>query len=309
MFVTMSMRSIVLALVLQAVASASIITDVRAAIAKKDFAAGESLIAAYRAQKGVTPEMIEAVSWLGRGALAAKDYDKADDYAAQARKLALAELANRKMDAEPHLPLALGATQEVHALVLDARGERGEAVSFLRAELATYRDTSIRTRIQKNINVLSLEGKPAPVLEMAQWIGDKPTPLDRLKGKPVLLFFWAHWCGDCKNEVADIAKLVDTYGPKGLVLVGPTQHYGYVAKGQDATPDVETPYIAQVRQKYYAPLASMTVPLSQENFKNFGASTTPTLVLLDRNGVVQLYHPGAMPYDQLAAKIAQVLGD
>jgi hypothetical protein len=24
---------------------------------------------------------------------------------------------------------------------------------------------------------------------------------------------------------------------------------------------------------------------------------------------VQLYHPGAMPYDQLAAKIAQVLGD
>jgi thiol-disulfide isomerase/thioredoxin len=303
------MRSIVLALALQAIASASIITDVRAAIAKKDFAAGESLIAAYRAQKGVTPEMIEAVSWLGRGALAAKNYDKADDYAGQARKLALAELANRKMDAEPHLPLALGATQEVHALVLDARGERGEAVSFLRGELATYRDTSIRTRIQKNINVLSLEGKPAPVLEMAQWIGDKPTPLDQLKGKPVLLFFWAHWCGDCKNEVADIAKLVDTYGPKGLVLVGPTQHYGYVAKGQDATPEVETPYIAQVRQKYYAPLGTMTVPLSQENFKNFGASTTPTLVLLDRNGVVQLYHPGAMPYDQLAAKIAQVLGD
>src|SRR5258708_3871515 len=165
MFVTMRMRTIVLAIALQAVASASIITDVRAAIAKKDFTAGESLIATYRAEKGVTPEMIEAVSWLGGGALAAKEYDKADDYASQARNLALAELANRKMDAEPHLPLALGATQEVHALVLAARGERGEAVTFLRGELATYRDTSIRTRIQKNINVLSLEGKPAPALE------------------------------------------------------------------------------------------------------------------------------------------------
>ena len=55
MFVTMCMRSIALALLLQAAASASLITDVKATNAKKDFAAGERLIAAYRAEKGVTP--------------------------------------------------------------------------------------------------------------------------------------------------------------------------------------------------------------------------------------------------------------
>jgi thioredoxin-related protein len=51
----------------------------------------------------------------------------------------------------------------------------------------------------------------------------------------------------------------------------------------------------------------MSVPLSEENFQRFGASTTPTLVLVDRAGIVRLYHPGAMPYSQLASKLAEVV--
>ena len=39
----------------------------------------------------------------------------------------------------------------------------------------------------------------------------------------------------------------------------------------------------------------------------FPASTTPTLVLLDRAGHVALYHPGAMPYGQLRAAIEKVV--
>jgi hypothetical protein len=40
--------------------------------------------------------------------------------------------------------------------------ETADAVGFLRNEVKTYAGTSIQERIQKNINVLSLEGKPAP---------------------------------------------------------------------------------------------------------------------------------------------------
>src|SRR5437899_4317085 len=179
----------VMLLALRVAAAQDIVREVRAAIAQSDFERGEALVR----NQPVTPELAEAVSWLGRGALAAKQYDRADGYAVEARKLALAQLAKRKLDAEAHLPLALGASIEVQAFVMDARGERGEAVEFLRRELAAYRDTSIVTRIQKNIHLLSLEGKPAPALDVKSWLGPKPPPLSELRGKAVVLFFWAHW--------------------------------------------------------------------------------------------------------------------
>ena len=289
-------------------ASGQIIGDVRDAIAEGNFPHAERYVASYRAQTGVTPELLEALSWLARGALDAKQYDQADRYAAETRKLALQQLATRKIDDERHLPIALGASIEVHAQVLRARGASGEAISFLRNELVAYRNTSIATRIQKNINLLSLEGKPAPPLEITEWLGPKPPSLAGLKGHPVLLFFWAHWCGDCKAEVPELARLLAQYKSKGLVLIGPTRRYGYAAGGEDASREQETRYIDAVRNQYYSALPGMGVPVSERNFERFGASTTPTLVLIDRQGIVRLYHPGAMPFQQLASKLVEVGG-
>ncbi|MBI3678977.1 MAG: redoxin domain-containing protein [Acidobacteria bacterium] len=286
---------------------AALIPDVRARIAKDDFAQAEKLIGDYRKQNGVTPEMLEALSWLGRGALAQKRYQQADQYSDQTRKLCLEQLNKQGLDDERHLPIALGASIEVHGHALAGQGRLGEAVMFLETELDRWRNTSIRTRIQKNIHLLRLEGKTPPALETAEWLGPKPPSPAGLKGKPVLLFFWAHWCGDCKYQAPILAEIKAKYGPKGLVLLGPTQCYGYVARGEDAPPEKEKPYIEEVRQKYYAALPDMPAPLSQENFKIYGASTTPTLVLLDKKGVVRMYHPGKMPYEELAPKIEEAL--
>ncbi len=282
-------------------AAAGVIQDVRTAIARKDFAAAEKHIEAYRAQHGVTAEMLEALSWLGRGALASRQFEKAEAYAAETYKLSLQQLENRKLDAERHLPIALGAAIEVQAQVMAARGERAEAVSYLQRELNTYGDTSIRTRIQKNINLLSLEGKPAPALVMDEWLGPKPPARAAWKGRPVLLFFWAHWCGDCKAQVPALVKLKARY-PR-LLILGPTQRYGYTARGQEAPPAEETKYIDEIRRRHYADLPEMPVPVSGENFKTYGASTTPTLVLIDREGIVRLYHPGNLSLEQLAARL------
>src|SRR5271170_1216749 len=166
-----------------AVAWANVINDVRQAVAGNNFALGDSVIQRYRASEGETPEMIEALSWLGRGALAAKQWDKAEAYAKETERLALEQLKKRPLDAEGHLPIALGAAIEVEAQVMNQRGERSAAVAFLRTELATYKATSIRTRIQKNINLLSLEGKAAPALDEREFLGGAPQPLAALKGK------------------------------------------------------------------------------------------------------------------------------
>jgi thiol-disulfide isomerase/thioredoxin len=285
-----------------------VIKETRAAIARGDFQAGEKIVADHRASKGVTSEMLEALSWLGRGAQAAGLWDKAEGYAAETRRLALEELKKRPLDADTYLPIALGASIEVQAHVMAARNQRTEAVAFLEKELAAWRATSMRARIQKNINLLSLTGKPVPPIELSEHLGPKPAPLASLRGKAVLLFFWAHWCGDCKYQAPILSRLQKEFGARGLAIVGPTRRYGYASRGQDATPAEELKHIEKVRQEFYSDIAEMTVPVSEENFLNFGCSTTPTLVLVDRRGVVRMYHPGRMTYEDLAPRIAEVLG-
>ncbi len=281
-------------------AAAAIVSDVRSAAMAGDFARGEKLLAEYKQAGGVNGEYVEAYSWMARGALGAKKYDEARRYAAATRELALALLKQRPLDQERHLPIGLGASIEVEAQAQAAAGERAGAVAFLNEELKRWHATSIRTRIQKNINLLSLEGKPAPALEMKEWLGAKPQPIASYRGKPLLLFFWAHWCGDCKAQAPVLERLQKDF-PQ-LAIVGPTQRYGYVARGEEAGPAAEANYIEQVRAASYGTL-TMTVPLSEENFKAWGASTTPTLVLVDRQGMVRLYRPGKMTYEELAALV------
>ena len=71
-------------------------------------------------------------------------------------------------------------------------------------------------------------------------------------------------------------------------------------------PSDELRYIDAVRHRFYSGLLDMPVPISKYNFEVYGASTTPTLVLLDRGGKVAWYHPGAVPYAELRGEIEKV---
>ncbi|MDE3166172.1 MAG: TlpA family protein disulfide reductase [Acidobacteriota bacterium] len=287
---------------------ASIVNAVRAAIAQSNLPAAEEMARAFQARTGPRPDLAAALSWIARAHFAAHDLDRADAFATEASQMATRFLAGRKLDADPWLPTAVGAAIEVHAQVLAARGDRAEAVAYLREQYKTFAATSIVERIGKNLNLLSLEGKPAPVLEAAQWVGSvRPPSLAALRGRPVLLFFWAHWCSDCKAEIASIANLRREFAPQRLAVVGPTRLYGYVQGGEDAPPQVERRYIEQVRGQFYGALADMPAPLSAANFAAYGASSTPTLVLIDRTGVVRWYHPGAAAEAEIGGRIREML--
>ena len=300
-------RPIAILLFLSTLSFAGISDEVHESLAQRNFPAAEAQLRSYRARQAVDPDYLEALSWMARAYLAAGQLDRAETYAKQTDTLSRELLLKRPLDAEPHLPIALGAALEVQAQALAARGDHAQAVALLRRSLDAYRNTSIRSRLQKNLNLLGLAGQAAPSLQLAQYLGPKPPALSQLHGSPVLLFFWAHWCGDCKAEGPVISRLRSEFGARGLTLLAPTQLYGYAAQGEDAQPKDELPYIERVWQHFYPGLQNIPVPISKENFNRYGASTTPTLVLVDRDGRVALYHPGVMPYEELRSAIDKVI--
>ena len=288
-------------------AGGDIVAAVRAAVAAKDLARGDALVRQFQSAHGVTPEGIEALSWLGRGALAMKEFDKADRYATETHGFAVAALKTLKLAENARLQTALGAAIETEALVRVERGARSDAVYFLRQKIETYRNTAIHKRLLKNLNLLSLEGQPAPPLEVTEYLGRRVPTFAELKGSTVLLFFWAHWCSDCKAQSPILGKLLDKYRAQGLVVVAPTQRFGYTPTSQSASPAEELRHIVRVRDTSYGFLRDQPVPVSEANHRNYGVSSTPTLVLVDRDGLVRLYHPGQMTEAELEAEIVKLL--
>ena len=286
---------------------ATLVAQVRAALSAHDVLAAEAIVAKARAAQGDTPEVIEAVSWLARGAQAEGQTGKAERYVDEVQRLSAPALRGRRIDDDPHLASAVGAAIEVQGQMDAARGARSEAIAFLERQLKIYSGTSLQKRIQKNINLLTLEGHPAPRLDLSESIGPRPPTFDELKGKAVVLFFWAHWCPDCKIEGPILAKLFAKYRSQGLAIVAPTQRYGYVARGAAAPPDEELRYIVKVRDEYYPFLAEVPVPTSAANHERYGVSSTPTVVILDRDGIVRLYHPGRLTEEELEQQVAPLL--
>jgi len=120
----MALRLASLVLLLNLSAFAGIVDDVRVALAQNRFTAAESELNSYKAQRGATPEYLEALSWMSRAALDMQQYSQAEGYARRTQDLAVEQLKNRKLDAEPQLPIALGAALEVQAQALAARGQK-----------------------------------------------------------------------------------------------------------------------------------------------------------------------------------------
>ena len=254
-----------------------------------------------------TAEWLAAVSWLARGASFAERWDLAEQYATEAYEGSLELMKERPLDAERFLPTALGAGIEVLGHTYDAQGERTRAIGFLSAARQEFAGTSIETRIQKNFLLLSSEGKPFPALDIDEYLGPQPPPPDDLKGKVVLFYFWAHWCPDCKRQEPVLRALYEEYHDLGLVIVGPTQFYGFISRGQTAAPEEELAYLSGDYAAEFPIPPWMGVPISGDNFLNFGVSTTPTLVLVDRDGIVQRYNPGDMSHEELAELIEPLL--
>lgn len=298
-------RPVALVLTCAALASASratagdLVRAVRGKLSAGDLLSGEAAVEAYKKKTGVDPEYLDAVGWLARGAEMLGRREKASTY--------VAELRGAIRDENDDTRIALGAAIEVEGKLRAFRDGRAAALKFLEAELANAKDTAFRSRIRKNIDLLTLEGTKAPELG-GESLAGKPVRLVDLAGKPALLFFWANWCGDCKAEASALARLTATYGSKGFAVVAPTRLYGTV-DDKPATPAEEKAQIAKVWADSYPGLASVPVTVDTETMVRYGVSATPTYALVDRGGRVRLYTPTRVAESELARRIEELLAE
>jgi thiol-disulfide isomerase/thioredoxin len=288
-----------LTLISPAAAAGELVRLVRLKLSAGDLASGAAAVEEYKKKNGVDAEYLDALGWLARGAEMLKQPDLAATYVAELRR----EIRQEK----PELVIPLGAAIEVEGKLRAAREGRGSALRFLEEEFARAKDTALRSRIRKNINLLSLEGQPAPELNLSNFIGPEPTRLAALKGKAVLLFLWAHWCGDCKAQADTLSRVLAKYRAQGLVMIAPTRLYGTGAENKPATADEEKAQMKKVWAESYVGLESVPIPIDTETMVRYGASATPTFVIVDRQGVVQFYSPTRLSEAELSRWIEAVL--
>jgi thiol-disulfide isomerase/thioredoxin len=274
---------------------AAVISDVRFKLSAGDLGSAEALVEDYRGANGVNSEYAAAVSWLARGALTLGQTETAARYLAETKSLLAKLLKTKSVDDDDFLETAAGASIEVEARIMAARGNRDQSVAFLESELPHWKTWWIAARIHKNLDLLTLEGQPAPELDAAY------------RGVPVLLFLWAHWCSDCKAQGPVIARLKQKYEPRGLRVLAPTRRYGEAPDIDHPSAEQEDQEIERVWRTSYAALQGSPHPISESTMLRYGVSSTPTLVLIDRQGIVRMYRPTRMTEAELSQRIEALL--
>jgi thiol-disulfide isomerase/thioredoxin len=151
--------------------------------------------------------------------------------------------------------------------------------------------------------MLSLVGSPAPELARDSTSAPAPPSLRALRGRPVVLFVWAEWCGDCKAQAASLGRVLERHRASGLACVALTRRYDE----SDSAIVAETARADSVWRAVYSALPDVRHAVSTASMVEYGGSSTPTFVFVDRKGVVRGYTPTRLTEEELERAVAGIL--
>lgn len=114
-----------------------------------------------------------------------------------------------------------------------------------------------------------------------------------IKGKPILVNFFASWCLPCREEMPAIERIAREYKAKGVVFLGV------------AVDDTE----AKMRE--FLTRFDVSFPVGLDSGatiqKSFGVYGIPTTYFIDRQGVINYFHAGAVTEELLRHELDKLL--
>jgi thiol-disulfide isomerase/thioredoxin len=137
---------------------------------------------------------------------------------------------------------------------------------------------------------LGLIGSPAPEIGQAVWALGGPTTLGEQRGKVVLLEFWATWCSPCVQALTELNALQRDLGDQGISALALTRLYSSAAQGP-AEQQSELNTIRNFVSGRDLMFAVGTL-MSGETHERYGATGLPTVIVIDRAGLVRSAHFG-----------------
>jgi cytochrome c biogenesis protein CcmG, thiol:disulfide interchange protein DsbE len=114
------------------------------------------------------------------------------------------------------------------------------------------------------------KGQPAPTIKVVTTSGQTVT-LANYRGYVLIIDFFASWCHPCVKSIPHLIEINNKYGKKGLQVLG---------LSLDEDKDDLVDFITPKRLNYPVALAD------EELQTAYGLRSIPTLVLIDKKGVV-----------------------
>jgi thiol-disulfide isomerase/thioredoxin len=147
-------------------------------------------------------------------------------------------------------------------------------IGYLRAgKEQSARATLAAMPAQDEIVRMDLVGSFAPTWKDVESVsGSFPPSIATLRGHVVLLDFWATWCGPCRVVIPKLGALAARYGAQGLDVLG--------VSTEDAQ---DVALFAQRMDVKYA----VAIDKHAETTRSYGVVSLPTLVVIDKRGVVR----------------------
>jgi thiol-disulfide isomerase/thioredoxin len=163
------------------------------------------------------------------------------------------------------------------------------------------------TALERSRKMDAMIGQEAAPLAIEAWVNGDAMTAEDLKGKVVLLDFWAVWCGPCIATFPHLKHLQEAYGEKGLVILGLTRYYNYQwnEKAKRATRS-QTPVEKTDEQTMLTEFGKshelnhrFAIQSDNSMSEYYGVTGIPHVVLLDREGKVQLMRVGSGPQNSM----------